>query len=227
MPTLPSGFDTYHPTLGPSSSFTLNFPDCHYTKGAPAINKWLQLYTKRSAAKNHLHFLHTILNDKEQALFQKLLKVAVKHFHADPRSFSTLNIMSNLRYGRQTHRVLMQYFPFASIPKSRYPHINGRFTSINHLENFGPTRIFLANPKKVLSTYTSDKFALPEQSDLKIKSKDLDVLRLKSKGLKSREIAKKLAISVFSVNSIVRDLKKDTGMELIPLIQHLKDLEVL
>lgn len=228
MPSLLGNISTdFQPALGPAFSFVLNYPVLTYAKGAQAITKLLRGHSSRMSQKSHLQFLHVLLTEKEVVLYKKQLKQLLEQASFNLALSPTLNIIGTLRTGKQSNRIIMQYYPERPLPNGHIPQITGRLTLINHWENAGPTRIFLTNREQLLYSYTARKLEWPEIQDLNIKSKQLEVLRLKSRGWRAKQIGEELGITYFSVNSIIRDLKKDTGMPLIPLIQHLKDKGVL
>ena len=63
--------------------------------------------------------------------------------------------------------------------------------------------------------------------EIPLTHKELSVLLLKQKGLRTKEIAVNLRMKELSIYSIIRDIKRKAGMDIPPLIHLLEEKGVI
>ena len=100
----------------------------------------------------------------------------------------------------------------------------GHLTDISHVVNGGPPRMTIVKDGRI------DKmnYASPEEilaaTPYRLNSSDLLMLRLKRRGLRTKEIANAMHMRELSVFSRIRDIKQRTGLDILPLLQQLEQM---
>jgi DNA-binding CsgD family transcriptional regulator len=119
--------------------------------------------------------------------------------------------------------ILLQCCNIGKDNKSKAPLGIGRITDIHHLSmDAGPSLTVIRDNRIAYSMKAAPDIAPPGHA-FSLSPRELEVLKLKSNGLSTREIALNLRRSPLTVYSVIRDIKKKTGMEIIPLIKSLFD----
>lgn len=124
---------------------------------------------------------------------------------------------------KEKKRLLYQYKVVSrntsGIPLLAYGHL----TDFTHIVASGPPRLSIVvngHLKEVLHSMPEEILAGIE---IPLTHKELSVLLLKQKGLRTKEIAATLRMKELSIYSIIRDIKRKAGMDILPLIHLLEE----
>jgi hypothetical protein len=122
-------------------------------------------------------------------------------------------------------RLLFQFRIFDSANGDQF--VYGRLIDFSHYMLKGLPRIFVLEEDGQVDGKFKVDVNILEKTGIDLSKKEIDVLLLKSKGMRAKEIGLELGISNLSVYSIIRDVKQKTGKELLPLIVDLKNLGII
>lgn len=98
----------------------------------------------------------------------------------------------------------------------------GKFIDISHLSRDGFPKMTIFENNMVVKHYEASPEDMLKSSGLRVSLRDLNVLKLKSGGLRAKEIAGQLDMSILAVYSIIRNLKEKNKMEILPMIHQLR-----
>lgn len=138
-------------------------------------------------------------------------------------------LVANLEFNGQRKKGEVRRFLHQSSPdhESRSPNnglLLGYLTDISHVVNGGPPRMTIVKDGRIdLSNHASPEEILAA-SPYRLNPSDLLMLRLKRKGLRTKEIADAMNLKELSVFSRIRDIKQRTGLDILPLLQELEQM---
>ena len=119
-------------------------------------------------------------------------------------------------------RFLFQY-AIQSFSEEGYPlEVQGCITDITHIKSSGPPALFVMAGNKMIVRHTAAMEELLPVTPSALSMNEVTVLQLKSNGLRTKEIAKQMGLTEYTVYSIVRNIRRKSGMDPMPLIQQLR-----
>lgn len=214
--------------LGPQAGFIFHLDQLYFIEiqdeffsltGTQAMewhNKSVFYLIDKLAYPAHLRATHSLFRNGMDAL--KKAKVRDISFNLE------FNIADE-KLGSK--RFLLQFSKISDSLQEDNPAARGRLTDIHHMYNGGmPSLTIIQNnsiEKRIIAEIQDDKNASP----IDLTARELEVIKLKSKGFSTREIAVALNRSTLTIYSVVRDVKNKTGMELIPLVKSLHEKGLL
>jgi DNA-binding CsgD family transcriptional regulator len=134
-----------------------------------------------------------------------------------------MNLEFNIGLDRnKTRRVVFQYSLLRGNNIGSAPVAYGKIVDISHLTNDGPPRLSILQNNQVVHSAEATREEMLRSSGINLNKKDLSVLTLQSKGLRVRDIAQKLNTSELSIYTVIRDMKRKTKMQTLPLMQLLR-----
>jgi DNA-binding CsgD family transcriptional regulator len=141
---------------------------------------------------------------------------------------ATANIEFNIkgREGREK-RLMMQLGVIQHTNIQLHHIILGNLVDISHFILEGCPRLVLLNNNSVIELDVPAAEDILKSEALQITPKELNILALKAKGMRGKEIAETLGISLLTVYSMTRDIKQKSNMDIYPLIQKLKEKGLL
>ncbi|MEX1202230.1 MAG: PAS domain-containing protein [Ferruginibacter sp.] len=139
-----------------------------------------------------------------------------------------INYTFNLyKRDKEKRRMLIQYKNIL-YTKSGEPYLlAGRFTDITHINPVGPAMLWIIVNNEVICTETGTDEEILLGLNIPLNLKELALLKLKNRGFRTKEIAEYLQMKELSIYSMVRDIKRKTGMDVAPLITVLKEKGLL
>lgn len=172
-----------------------------------------------------------ILNTSFYEIFSRLItpdilrlaipleKAALQHLSANPTTNVVVNLEYNIRPPKQDKkRILIQVTP-AGRDKDGFPKLlHGYITDITHIIPGGPPRMTVLVDNQLTETVQVRPDEIYGDDIIPLTQRELSVLLHKRRGLRTKEIAKALQLKELTVYSVIRDLKKKTGMDILPLI---------
>jgi DNA-binding CsgD family transcriptional regulator len=136
----------------------------------------------------------------------------------------TANIEFNIKNQEGKEKRLMMQLCIIQHPNSQLNHIIlGNLVDISHFIKEGSPRLILLLGNKVIERDVPTAEDILKNESLQITPKELNILTLKAKGMRGKEIAETLGISLLTVYSMTRDIKQKSNMDIYPLIQKLKE----
>lgn len=156
-------------------------------------------------------------------LFQKGMDYL--RIHSSPHTSVNLefNVEDSLKNNK---RILFQFQKGRSVLTNEQVGL-GRITDIDHVYTSGSPVLTILKNNKVEKVITYDQHDTSDHNGYNLKSYELEVLKLKSKGLKTQDIAETLHKSTLTIYSIIRNIKVKTGKATIPLIKELTEKGVI
>lgn len=136
---------------------------------------------------------------------------------------------ANLEFGVQKSdgKKATVLFQFQISPSDQELNSLARVIDISHLIDESFPRLFIVDGDGKIALAENERMEFYESDAFNLSRKEIAILSLKNNGLRAKEIARQMGISDLSVYSIIRDVKQKTGMELIPLLGHLKKAGVI
>jgi len=123
---------------------------------------------------------------------------------------------------REKKRLLIQVTAVTRDPNGLPGLLHGYVTDITHIISEGPPRMTVLVGNQVEKSIHRWPDVLISDPRLRLTQREISVLIHKRKGLRTKEIAHALQLREMTVYSIIRDIKKKTGMEIFPLIHLLE-----
>jgi len=143
-----------------------------------------------------------------------------KHTREDVVISTEYNIISP---GQKSKRLVFQY-RVVSRNTSGIPVVSfGQITDFTHIVSGGPPRMTVMIDGRLEAVYHAKPEEILAGIEQPLTHKELSVLLLKQKGYRTKEIATALRMKELSIYSIIRDIKRKTGMDTLPLIRMLQD----
>lgn len=174
------------------------------------LNKPLAFFFSSLSLREHLNPVEKLL--KKSFLFIKDIQ----------GPYPVVNLEYNIQLGRRrSKRMIFQYtlHPGGGQHPGRLAY--GKLVDISHLVNDGPPKLQILQSNKVIYSSEVSKEEMLLSSGIDLNRKDLTVLSMQSKGIRVRDIADKMGMSELSIYSMIRDMKRKTGLETMPLVQML------
>ncbi|MFZ9388251.1 MAG: helix-turn-helix transcriptional regulator [Chitinophagaceae bacterium] len=145
--------------------------------------------------------------------------IALQHLSVDPKENVVVNLEYNIRFGGKKIKRLLLQIMAGSLDSNGFPTLlYGYVTDISHIIPDGPPRMTVMNGSRVETIIHSWPEGISAETRFKLTHRELSVLVHKRQGLRTKEIAQHLKLREMTVYSIIRDIKKKTGMDIIPLI---------
>jgi len=146
--------------------------------------------------------------------------ILCKHIHEDVVICTEYNILAP---GLPSKRIIFQY-RIVSRNASGMPVISyGQITDFTHIVSGGPPRMTVMMDGRLEAVYHAKPEEILAGIEQPLTHKELSVLLLKQKGYRTKEIATALRMKELSIYSIIRDIKRKTGMDTLPLIRLLQE----
>lgn len=125
--------------------------------------------------------------------------------------------------GRANKRLLFQYRAVSrngsGIPVMTFGHL----TDFTHIVAGGPPRTSVLINGQLEGIYAASPEEILAGIEIPLTQKELSVLLLKQKGYRTKEIATMMRMKELSIYSIIRDIKRKTGLDIPPLIRQLQE----
>lgn len=142
------------------------------------------------------------------------------HPKADVHTGMEFNIITP---AQKKKRLLFQFRVFSWSSSGKPALSYGRLTDFTHMVSGGAPRVTLMMNGKLKAVLNSKIEEVLAGSEIPLTARELSVLLLKHRGYRSKEIASILHLREASVYSIIRDIKKKSGMDILPLIRLLQE----
>lgn len=176
------------------------------------VNKSVFHLMDKLAIPDHLRSIHTLFGYGMEALKK------AKHE----------GISFNLEFDMADHiqgakRMILQFSKKISTAETKEPIGQGRIIDVDHMCATGHPILTIIEKNAIVKRMTDHVNNKDAINGVQLSEREMEVLRLKSKGMSTQQIAKALKRSTLTIYSVVRDIKYKTGMELIPLIKSLHE----
>lgn len=148
--------------------------------------------------------------------------------YAHPDEHLNISVEYDILPGKDKRtRLLVQFRPLA-FNAHRLPVLSAGFMSdITHLAFGRPALMTIVLNGKLQAFFQSTRDEILAGLGYPLTNSEIAVLELKKKGLRAKEIASALRMKEMTVNSLFRDIKKKTAVEILPLIQLLTEKGVI
>lgn len=157
-------------------------------------------------------------------LFQKATEKL--RYLNDPSATANIEFNIKSQDGREK-RLMMQLCVIQHSNIQLHNIIIGNLVDISHFIKEGSPRLVLLRGNTVMERDVPTAEDILKSESLQITPKELSMLALKAKGMRGKEIAETLGISLLTVYSMTRDIKQKSNMDIYPLIQKLKEKGLL
>jgi DNA-binding NarL/FixJ family response regulator len=214
--------------LAPISKFSFGFESLFFYKSDQHLYDILKVKDLKLVNNNIYYFFRKVVTkdhlDTVNELFAEALKYLEKKVSADFIFNLDFNTVSS---ANDSARVLLQMKKNNEGPQSKEQIVEGQFIDLSYYTMDGPPRLTIIKNNKVVAQQQGNPLVSLQKLGIQLNSHQLKVLREKSKGLNAAAIAKNVHLSRLTVYSIIRDIKKNTGMDTIPLINLLKEKKII
>lgn len=186
------------------------------------ISDIIYLHCQDLLGRTVYYLLDTIVLREQLASVYNLFNMAVVHLKQNPDREECVNLDFMIRTPQNSEKRIL--FQFKAEVSTKDSLALGRITDVSHFFNEGPPRLFIMDANGNFTIDKTSSIEMTGEYGMHLTQKEIKVLLCKSKGMRAKEIAEQMGISNLSVYSILRDVKQKTGMELIPLIMHLRNM---
>lgn len=170
-----------------------------------------------------LFFFNSVALREHLIPLERLFKKSVQFMKKSRQPYPVMNLEFNIGLDRnKSKRIVFQYSLFQGSNNSSAPVAYGKIVDISHLTNDGPPRLRILQNNQVVHSAEATREEMLRSSGINLNKKDLSVLTFQSKGLRVRDIAQKLKTSELSIYTVIRDMKRKTKMQTVPLMQMLR-----
>jgi DNA-binding CsgD family transcriptional regulator len=216
------------PQIGQICAFIFNFSSLLLLQLDEPLMAIAEVESNDFLNKSLTFFFSSLTIREHLEPVQKLLRKSIAMMKAVSGVYPVANLEYNVQLSRnRTRRVIFQYTLYPGNRQADAQLAYGKLVDISHLLNGGPPRLHVLQNNKVIYASEASRDELLRSSGIKLNKKDLTVLSLQSKGIRVRDIANKLGMSELSIYSMIRDMKRKTQLETVPLIHLLRNKGLL
>lgn len=165
---------------------------------------------------------HAAVND----LFPKAIDYLETNWQENPTINLIFNIYCTVNY-TAIKRILLQLQKGNQQLMEDEVMLEGKIHDITELCSDGLPKLLLIKNYNLEKVMTCKEYSNTKSTIFGLSFRELNVLELKCKGKRTKEISQTLNISEMSIYSIIRDIKEKTQMDIIPLIQILSEKGLL
>ncbi|MFZ9388252.1 MAG: helix-turn-helix transcriptional regulator [Chitinophagaceae bacterium] len=210
--------------IGLNGSYLFSYPTFSMIYVDKIIEEITGISQAELLAKPIYHSFSRIIIPEHVYASARLAETAFKELSSHPKEDVVICTEYNiLTPGQESKRLLFQ---FRAVKRNRtgLPLLTfGHLTDFTHLVSGGPPRATIMVNNRLESVL----YARPEEIlagiELPLTQRELSVLLLKQKGYRTKEIASTLRMKELSAYSLIRDIRKKTGMDILPLIRLLQE----
>lgn len=153
---------------------------------------------------------------------------SLKWLQQNAGAAATINQEFNIITRNNTvKRILFQYQLLPSDEAGGQPVAVGKFIDISHLIRDGFPKLALLKDNRIADLITATPEEMLKAVGYRITPRELSMLKLKATGLRAKEIAQQLNLSIMAVYSMIRNLKERNKMDIFPLLHQLKEKGLL
>lgn len=208
--------------LGPSFSFVFHLEELYFLECNNSFDKLNPKDEKDWRGKSLFFLFDTLAAPAHLRGARMLFLKGMEFLKKEDVGKLSFQLQFDFKDEKAASRhILLQCCNMGKSPKSNVPLGLGRITDIHHLSMDADPSLTMIRDKHITYSMKAVPDSENEGHSFALTPRELEVLKLKSNGLSTREIALNLRRSPLTVYSVIRDIKKKTGMEIIPLIKTL------
>lgn len=210
--------------LGPSFSFVFHWDQLYFLECEESVHSLVSMETNEWKGKSVFYLFDTFAAPAHLRGARMLFLKGMELLKKEDAGKISFQLQFDFMNERSTYKqVLLQCCKINPDPQSNSPLGLGRITDIHHLSTETDASLTVIRDNRIAYSLKAAPESEGTSQSYALSPRELEVLKLKSNGLCTRDIALTLKRSPLTVYSVVRDIKKKTGMEIIPLIKILFD----
>lgn len=214
--------------LGTSARFLLSLTPLTLLQVDHAIESITGLKANDFRSQPLLNLFSNMIVPEHARAFHRIMQTAVGLLNRYWKEALSINAEHNIKVkGCQPKRLLYQFRPVHWNGNGQPCLLHGHVTDFTPLQSGGPPRLSVIRNGKLVNLILPELEDILYGIDLPLNDRELSVLHLKQRGLRTKEIAEILTLKELTVYSIVRDIKRKTGRDILPLIHYLEGKGVL
>ena len=215
------------PTIYPAGetvSYIYDFHSNSFIWIEETIYSLIGLKAEEVVKMNNPHFTSLIIYNEHILSMRRFNQIFYDFIRKETNKDSLITFDLNIILkNKELKRVLFQFkivlFDEKGIPAAA----QGVMTDITHIKSHGAPQLIIMKDKKIVMVEKGTIEDALHFLSLNLSKKEIEILSLRGNGFQIKEIAEKLNLQKSTIFSYLRDIRRKSNMDIIPLIRLLSE----